>query len=89
VQGATVLARLKSGALTAGLGNPIVATVELAGSVVTSLLAVVFPILAIAIIVALLVWIYRTTRRLFFGRVAAEREIARENEMLDGPRDKP
>jgi hypothetical protein len=39
VQGATVLARLKSGTMTAGTRQPVVATAELAGSVVTSILA--------------------------------------------------
>lgn len=68
VQGATVLTRLKSGAMTAGLANPVVASVELAGSIVTSVLAVVLPLLALALIIGLLVWMYRTSRRLFFGR---------------------
>jgi hypothetical protein len=87
VQGATVLARLKSGTLTAGHANPIVATIELAGSVVTSVLAVVFPILAVVLVVLLLTWIYRTTRKFFFGRRAL-RPSARDNEMLDGSGDK-
>jgi hypothetical protein len=71
VQGATVLTRLKSGTLTAGLANPVVASVELAGSVVTAVLAVVLPLLAVALIVTLLVWMYRTSRRIFFGRSPA------------------
>jgi hypothetical protein len=70
VQGATVLARLKSGTMTAGLANPLVATAELAGSVVTSILAVLAPLIAVALIVLLLWWVYRTTRRIFFGRGA-------------------
>jgi hypothetical protein len=81
VQGATVLARLKSGTLTAGLANPVVATAELAGSVVTSILAVLAPILAVALIVALLWWVYRTTRRIFFGRGTLA--TPSENEILD------
>jgi hypothetical protein len=68
VQGATVLARLKSGAVTAGLANPLVATVELAGSVTTAVLAVVLPLLAVVLIIVLVVWMVRTSRRLFFGR---------------------
>jgi hypothetical protein len=86
VQGATVLARLKSGTLTAGLGNPVVATVELAGSVVTSILAVLAPLVAVVLIVILLTWIYRTSRRLFFRR-GASGPAARDNEMLDGSGD--
>jgi hypothetical protein len=81
VQGATVLARLKSGTLTAGLANPVVATAELAGSVVTSILAVLAPILAVALIVLLLWWVYRTTRRIFFGRGTLA--TPSENEILD------
>jgi hypothetical protein len=87
VQGATVLARLKSGAMTAGLANPIVATAELTGSVVTSVLAVLAPLLAVALIVILLVWIYRTSRRFFFGRGTPQPATA-DNEVLDGSRDK-
>lgn len=81
VQGATVLARLKSGTMTAGLANPVVATAELAGSVVTSILAVLAPLIAVALIVILLVWVYRTTRRIFFGRGTLA--TPPENELLD------
>jgi len=81
VQGATVLARLKSGTLTAGLANPVVATAELAGSVVTSVLAVLAPLVAVTLIVFLLWWVYRTTRRIFFGRGTISTPA--ENEILD------
>lgn len=50
VQGATVLARLKSTALTGGLGNPILALAELVGAVVTASLALLAPLLAIIIV---------------------------------------
>jgi hypothetical protein len=83
VQGATVLARLKSGTLTAGLANPVVATAELAGSVVTSILAVLAPLIAVALIVLLLWLLYRTTRRIFFGRGTLATPT--ENEILDDP----
>jgi hypothetical protein len=86
VQGATVLARLKSGTLTAGLANPVVATAELTGSVVTSVLAVLAPLFAVALIVLLLVLIYRTTRKFFFGRRRAMEPAAPENETLDASR---
>lgn len=62
VQGGTVLLRLKSGVLTAGVGNPIVSTGETASSTVTSVLAVVMPVIAFFLVVAtivLLVWIAR------------------------------
>jgi len=54
VQGATVLARLKSTAMTGGLGNPLVALVELVGSLLTSVLALVVPFLLLFFLAALL-----------------------------------
>jgi hypothetical protein len=86
VQGATVLARLKSGALTAGFANPVVASVELAGSLVTSVLAIAVPVLAVALVVALLVWMYRTSRRFFFGRSGA-RAAASDDRSAGGSTD--
>jgi hypothetical protein len=87
VQGATVLARLKSGTMTAGLANPVVATAELAGSVVTSILAILVPLLAIALIVGALVLIYRTTRKVFFGNSKLPAAARTENEILDDRRE--
>jgi hypothetical protein len=54
VQGATVATRGLSGVATAGLGNPLVATIELGGAVVTSILAIVAPVLALVLLVGLL-----------------------------------
>ena len=54
VQGSTVLVRGASTLTTAGFGNPIVATFELVGAVVTSILAIVAPILAVVLLVGLL-----------------------------------
>lgn len=68
VQGATVLTRLKSGAVSAGFANPVVASAELAGSVATSVLAVVLPVAAIVLVVLALYGMYRASRRLFFRR---------------------
>ena len=50
VQGMTVALRGASTATTGGLANPVVSTGELAGSVVTSILAVVLPIVSVAIL---------------------------------------
>ena len=50
VQTGTVLARAISLGGTGGLANPIVATLELGGALVTSLVAVVAPILALVIL---------------------------------------
>ncbi len=53
VQGATVVVRGTSTATTGGVANPVVATGELAGSVVTSILAVMLPIAAVALLALL------------------------------------
>jgi hypothetical protein len=50
VQTATVAVRGASSATTAGVANPVVSTGELAGSVVTSVLAIVVPLLAVALV---------------------------------------
>jgi hypothetical protein len=68
VQGASVLMRLKSTALTGGLANPAVALVELAGSLLTALLAVALPVLAVALVLALCILAFRLAGRILFGR---------------------
>jgi uncharacterized protein DUF4126 len=50
VQGTTVVARSASSLGTGGLGNPIVATAELGGAVVTSILAIVAPVLVLVLL---------------------------------------
>ena len=59
----TTLLRLKSSALTAGLGNPVVAATELVGAVALAVLALLAPILGAVVVVALLVWITRRAIR--------------------------
>jgi hypothetical protein len=56
VHASTSLLRLKSSAATAGIGNPILATLELGGSLLVAVLAVLAPLLALAAVV-LMVWI--------------------------------
>jgi hypothetical protein len=63
VQAMTSLARLKSTAFTAGLGNPVLATLELFGAFVTSIVALVLPIAAVIFVVAFFVLIRRASRR--------------------------
>jgi hypothetical protein len=67
-KGATALLRAKSGAITAGLSNPLIATVETVGAAGIAILAVVVPLLCLAIVVALLYWATRKAARLLFGR---------------------
>ena len=51
VHASTSLLRLKSSAATAGFGNPILATLELAGSVLIAVLALLAPLIALIAIV--------------------------------------
>jgi len=69
IQGATVALRTKSSVLTGGMGNPFVSTAEVAGSIVTSLLAIIVPIFCLLLLALLCLWIVRKTGRLFFGRM--------------------
>jgi hypothetical protein len=63
-QVSTSLWRVTSTALTAGAGNPVVATGELVGSVILSLLGLLVPLLAAAAVVVLLaVLVHRVSRR--------------------------
>ena len=55
----TTLLRLKSSALTAGAGNPVVATGELVGSLALAVLALLAPLVAAAIVIVLLVVLAR------------------------------
>jgi hypothetical protein len=61
-QATSTLVRAKSAATTGGLGNPVVATGELGGAVMLSALALLFPVLAL-ILVVLLVWFVMAIRR--------------------------
>lgn len=68
VQSSTALLRLQSSGFTGGLGNPVLATGELLGSLTLSVLGVLAPALAAGLAVLVLVglgWLYRraTSRR--------------------------
>lgn len=63
VQGATTLIRAKSGLLTGGFGNPVVATGELGGALSLSLLALFVPLLALVAVLGLLYLAWRVARR--------------------------
>ena len=68
IQGATLLLRMKSTAMTGGLGNFLVAGGEMMGSVVTSLLALLVPFITLALIAGILVLTVRATGSLFFSK---------------------
>lgn len=69
-QSVTALLRAKSTLATGGLGNPLVATGELGGSLVISLLALLAPLLALAAIVLFCWLVVRLARRLLRRRDA-------------------
>jgi hypothetical protein len=56
VQGSTVLARATSTSTTAGFGNPLLATVEFGGSVVTSFMAFLAPWLTVALLLLCIIF---------------------------------
>jgi Domain of unknown function (DUF4126) len=61
-QASSALIRAKSATATGGLGNPVVATGELGGSVMLSAVALLFPVVALLLVV-LLVWFVVGIRR--------------------------
>ncbi|HYO09475.1 MAG TPA: DUF4126 domain-containing protein [Tepidisphaeraceae bacterium] len=68
VQAGTVAARALSGGTTAGVGNPVVALGELAGSLVLSVLSILLPIAGLLLAVVVLVLVLWTGRRLLRRR---------------------
>jgi hypothetical protein len=67
VQSATVVTRGASTVSTGGLGNPLVATLELVGAAVTSVLAIVAPVLAVALLLIVFFAVVRKVWRRFRG----------------------
>ncbi len=63
VQATTVGGRVVSSLVTGGLGNPVVATMELAGAAIMSLLALVAPVVALILVGVLLLVVVRRRRR--------------------------
>ncbi len=68
IQGATVLTRLKSATFTAGIGNPVVSTAELGGSVLTSLSAIFLPVITVLAVGLFALLVFAITKRFLFGR---------------------
>jgi hypothetical protein len=63
-QGLTSLLRAKSTLTTGGLANPVVSTAELGGSILLSVLALLVPVVALALLVLAVVFALRWLRRL-------------------------
>lgn len=62
-QGMTALLRAKSTLMTAGLGNPVLSTLELLGALLLAVLALVAPLLAIVLVVVFFGFAVRMARR--------------------------
>ena len=71
-QGVTTILRTKSTIVTGGLGNPVIATGELGGSVLLSLLALAAPLAAVAVVILLLWLAFRLIRRQHRGTQRAD-----------------
>jgi hypothetical protein len=69
VQGTTVALRAASSAATAGVGNPLFSTLELVGSIFTALLAVLAPLLCLALIAFLCIFVIPRAGRFVWGRI--------------------
>lgn len=57
------LGRAKTGAASGGMGNPVYSSAELASSIVISALAVVLPVIAVLVLLALGAWMLQRRRR--------------------------
>ena len=68
VQGATAFTRLKSTAFTGGLGNPVLSTAELFGSVITSVMALLAPVVCVVVILSGIALVFVSARRVLFGK---------------------
>jgi hypothetical protein len=66
-QGLTAVLRAKSTVLTGGLGNSVIATAELGGASLISVLALAAPFAAIAVVILIFWFAFRLVRRLARG----------------------
>lgn len=66
VQTSTVALRVKSSLATAGTANPIISTLELVGSLMTSLFAIFIPIVGLVLIALFMLWgVRKATKSIF------------------------
>ena len=72
VQGASVITRGASTASTGGIGNPVISTAELGGSIVTAAMAVLVPVLCAVFVILLMYFMLRTILRFFMNRGRAK-----------------
>jgi len=69
LQGATAALRVKSSLFTGGIGNLLISTLELAGSSITALLAIVLPIIGFAVVAIFAIYMLLRAGRNFFGKM--------------------
>lgn len=69
VQGITVAMRTKSTYLTAGTANWFISSLELFGSIITAILAIIAPFICIIILVLLCFFIIKKLGHFFLGRI--------------------
>ena len=74
-QGVTTLVRAKSTAFTAGLGNPVVSTVQMFAAIIIALLALIAPLVALALVVAICWITVRTVRKFLRSDRAAKQRV--------------
>jgi len=68
IQGFTSITRIASTATTGGLGNPIVSTAEVGGSVIMSILALTLPVVAMIAVVVIIFFAFRKIYMWLSGR---------------------
>jgi len=69
LQGSTAALRAKSSLFTGGTGNAAVSTLELAGSIITSILAIILPIIGFILVVIFAVYLLFKGGRLFLKKM--------------------
>jgi len=67
IQGGTALTRLASTKLTAGIGNPVVATGEHAAAIGTSVLSLLMPLIVAAIVIVAITYLLMKFGKKIFG----------------------
>jgi Domain of unknown function (DUF4126) len=75
-QGVTTMVRAKSTAFTAGIGNPVLSTVELFAAIIIALLALLAPLIAVALVVAICWLTMRLVRKFLRDGGAAKQAEA-------------
>lgn len=65
-QGLSSMLRAKSTLVTGGLGNPVIATAELGGSLLVSVLALLLPVVALCTVLISVFVLFRLLRKLVF-----------------------